>query len=77
MHARMRQASLFTAVAITVAVALGGTAFAQAVGAGPTKQIVLVLDGAGWHDSPKVRVPEHVVARQEGLLPPARLQNGS
>lgn len=32
MHARMRQASLFTAVAITVAVVLGGTAFAQAVG---------------------------------------------
>jgi ABC-type Na+ transport system ATPase subunit NatA len=35
-------------------------AFAQQVGAGPSKQIVLVLDGAGWHDSPKVRVPEHV-----------------
>jgi transposase len=35
-------------------------AFAQQVGAGPTKQIVLLLDGAGWHDSPKVRVPEHV-----------------
>jgi transposase len=35
-------------------------AFAHAVGASPTKQIVLVLDGAGWHDSPKVRVPEHV-----------------
>ena len=32
MHARMRQASLFTAVAITLAVALGGTVFAQAVG---------------------------------------------
>lgn len=32
MHARMRQAALFTAVAITFAVALGGTAFAQAVG---------------------------------------------
>jgi hypothetical protein len=25
-------------------------AFAQAVGAGPTNQIVLVLDGAGWAD---------------------------
>jgi transposase len=35
-------------------------AFAQAIGASPTKQIVLVLDGAGWHVSPKVRVPEHV-----------------
>jgi hypothetical protein len=32
MHARMRQASLFTAVALTFAVALGGTVFAQAVG---------------------------------------------
>ncbi len=35
-------------------------AFAAAVGAGPTKQIVLVLDRAGWHTSLKVRVPEHV-----------------
>jgi transposase len=35
-------------------------AFAQQAGAGPTKQIVLVLDGAGWHDSPRVRVPEHL-----------------
>jgi transposase len=35
-------------------------AFAHAVGAGPTKQIALVLDGAGWHDSPQVQVPEHV-----------------
>ncbi|MCM3881404.1 MAG: hypothetical protein ND807_14950 [Vicinamibacterales bacterium] len=32
MHARMRQAVLFTAVAITLAVALGGTAFAQSPG---------------------------------------------
>ena len=35
-------------------------AFAQEVGASPTKQIVLVLDRAGWHASPKLRVPEHV-----------------
>jgi transposase len=35
-------------------------AFADAVGASPTKQIVLVLDGAGWHESPRVRVPEHI-----------------
>jgi transposase len=35
-------------------------AFARAVGAGPGKQIVLVLDRAGWHASPKLRVPEHV-----------------
>jgi transposase len=35
-------------------------AFARAVGASPTKQIVLVLDGAGWHTSPQVQVPDHV-----------------
>jgi transposase len=34
--------------------------FAQAVGAGPHKQIVLVLDGAGWHASVHLQVPEHV-----------------
>ncbi len=35
-------------------------AFAQQAGAGPAKQIVLVLDRAGWHTSPKLRVPDHV-----------------
>lgn len=35
-------------------------AFAQAVGAGPRKHIVLGLDGAGWHTSPQVQVPEQV-----------------
>jgi transposase len=34
--------------------------FARAVGAGPTKQIVLVWDRAGWHTSLRLRVPEHV-----------------
>jgi transposase len=34
--------------------------FAREVGAGPRKQIVLVLDRAGWHHSVRVRVPEHV-----------------
>ena len=34
--------------------------FARQVGAGPTKQIVLVLDRAGWHTSVRLRVPEHV-----------------
>jgi transposase len=34
--------------------------FAQQVGASPHKQIVLVLDGAGWHSSVRLRVPEHV-----------------
>jgi transposase len=35
-------------------------AFAREVGAGPTKQIVLVLDRAGWHTSTRLRVPDHV-----------------
>jgi transposase len=35
-------------------------AFAEAVGASPTKQIVLVLDRAGWHTSAKLRVPQHI-----------------
>jgi transposase len=35
-------------------------AFARAVGAGPTKQIVLVLDRAGWPTSLRLRVPDHV-----------------
>jgi len=30
------------------------------VGAGPHKQIVLVLDRAGWHSSVKLRIPEHL-----------------
>ena len=34
--------------------------FARHVGASPTKQIVLVLDRAGWHSSAKLRVPDHV-----------------
>ena len=34
--------------------------FARQVGAGPAKQIVLVLDRAGWHTSLKLRVPDHV-----------------
>jgi transposase len=41
--------------------------FAAAVGAGPTKRIVLVLDQAGYHTSPLVDVPDgiHLV-----FLPP-------
>lgn len=35
-------------------------AFARQVGAGPRKQIVLVLDRAGWHSSAQLRVPDHV-----------------
>lgn len=35
-------------------------AFARQAGACPTKQIVLVLDRAGWHSSVRLRVPEHI-----------------
>ena len=41
--------------------------FAAQVGAGPTKQILLVLDQAGWHRSPQVQVPAGV---QLAWLPP-------
>jgi transposase len=37
----------------------GLAVFAQEIGAGPRKQIVLVLDRAGWHASVNLRVPEH------------------
>lgn len=32
--------------------------FAQDQGVGPTKQMVLVLDGAGWHRGTEVQVPD-------------------
>jgi transposase len=35
-------------------------AFARQVGANPTKQLVLVLDRAGWHSTQRLRVPDHV-----------------
>jgi transposase len=44
-------------------------AFARAVGAGPKKQIVLVLDRAGWHTSLRLRVPHHVHHVQLLFLP--------
>jgi len=34
--------------------------FAAVAGAGPTKQLVLVLDRAGWHSSPRVVVPPNL-----------------
>ena len=42
-------------------------AFATAVGVGPDKQVVIVLDGAGWHKSATLVVPDglHLV-----FLPP-------
>ena len=35
-------------------------AFAQAAGASPHKQLILVVDRAGWHASNDVQVPAHV-----------------
>ena len=34
--------------------------FAQQVGAGPQRELVLVLDGAGWHSSPQITCPAHL-----------------
>lgn len=34
--------------------------FAKAAGAGPTKHVVLVVDGAGWHGAKRLKVPEGV-----------------
>jgi len=34
--------------------------FAQAVGAGPDKQVILVLDQAGWHISAQVAIPQYL-----------------
>ena len=47
----------------TVTSALFGqmlAAFARDVGAGPEKQVALVLDGAGWHTGEAVQVPEGI-----------------
>lgn len=41
--------------------------FAAAVGAGERKRVVLALDQAGWHVSPKVAVPDGL---HPTLLPP-------
>ena len=35
-------------------------AFAKAAGAGPSKRVVLVLDGAGWHRAGDLVVPEGI-----------------
>jgi transposase len=35
-------------------------AFAQTLRASPSKQIVLMLDRAGWHSTPRLCVPDHV-----------------
>ncbi len=53
-------------------------AFAQAVGAGPTRRVVLLLDQAGWHTSREVVVPAGITlvllpSRSPELQPAERL----
>ena len=53
----------FFHLATTVSIALFEVElveFARQAGASPTKQLVLVLDRAGWHTSVKLRVPDHI-----------------
>jgi hypothetical protein len=62
----------------TVAFNRALAAFAQDVGAGPAKRVVLLLDQAGWHRGPKVEVPEgiHLIPlppRSPELQPAERL----
>ena len=56
--------------------AIALTHFAQVIGAGPDRHIILVLDRAGWHSSPTLVIPNgiHLV-----FLPPysPELQRGS
>jgi transposase len=42
-------------------------AFAQAVGAGPDKLVLLVVDRAGWHTSEHVQIPDGIILL---FLPP-------
>lgn len=44
----------------TIAFQLALDDFAKTVGAGAQKQVVLVLDGAGWHASKELRPPEGI-----------------
>jgi DDE superfamily endonuclease len=57
----------FASTVNTAVMSVALASFAAAVGAGPTKRIVLVLDQAGSHTSPLLQVPEglHLV-----FLPP-------
>ena len=34
--------------------------FARAIGAGPAKRVLLVLDGAGWHVAKELRIPDGI-----------------
>jgi hypothetical protein len=67
-HPQSGQTSWLLLPTVSVeAFSLALAAFADEVGAGPDKQIVLVLDRAGWHSSTRLTLPEgiHLV-----FLPP-------
>lgn len=51
----------------TVAFGCALKAFAQGVGAGKDKHILLVLDGAGWHVAKQLKIPEGISLL---ILPP-------
>lgn len=51
----------------TAACRLALAEFARTVGAGPDKQVILVLDQAGWHISERVVIPQ---GRHLLFLPP-------
>lgn len=54
----------------TVSVAVFSIAlehFARAVGAGPKRRVILVLDGAGWHTGKELHIPDGIELLQ---LPP-------
>jgi DDE superfamily endonuclease len=60
-HPASGQTIFHLATSVSIALfAVELAAFARTVGASPTKQIVLVLDRAGWHTSVHLRVPDHV-----------------
>jgi hypothetical protein len=48
--------------------------FADTVGAGPDKTVILLLDGAGWHVSKRLRIPDGI---QLCFLPPSTPRNSS
>jgi transposase len=47
-----------TVSAAAFAIAL--EAFAKAVGAGPRRKVLLVVDGAGWHKANDLRIPDGI-----------------
>jgi hypothetical protein len=67
-HPQSGQTSWLLVPTVSVEIfSLALAAFAEEVGAGPDKQIVLVLDRAGWHSSARLALPQgiHLV-----FLPP-------